>query len=164
MFKKVIKVICFWLINHIFIGTHFFEIKNGLCRACGVEIGKNSKIVGPINLKGDLSVGNNCWIGCDFNIYGNGKVTICDNCDVAPQVTILTGSHNMGDMSRRAGKGYNKNVQIGSGCWICSGVRILPGVVIGNSSVIAAGAVVTKNVPENVLVAGVPCEIKKKLN
>ena len=152
-------------VNHIFAGTkeRHFEMKRKLLNSIGFKIGKGTKIVGPIYSTGKLIVGENCWIGKNFIVNGNGCVTIGNNCDIAPDVLVQTGSHEIGDETRRAGTGYNLDVVIGNGCWIGCRATILPGVIVGNSSVIASCACVNNNVDENLLVGGVPAKEIRKL-
>ena len=153
-------VIC--TVNHILNGTRFFTSKRKLLRSIGYEIGKGTKIVGPIYNTGTLCIGANCWLGCNLTVHGNGTVTIGDNCDIAPDVTFLTGGHQIGDHSRRAGKGESYHIAVGSGVWIGGRATILRNTRIGDGSVIAACACVPKDVPPNTLVAGVPAKVMKE--
>ena len=148
--------IAFLFVNHIFKGTKLFEIKRKLLISTGCEIGKNTKIVAPITFYGQLIIGNNCWIGKNLRVNGNGIVTIGDNCDIGPEVTFQTGGHEIGDSIRRAGKGLNFCQTVGNGCWLGGGSTILNNTSIGDGSIIAGCACVTKDVPANTLVGGVP--------
>jgi acetyltransferase-like isoleucine patch superfamily enzyme len=91
-----------------------------------------------------------------------GQVTIGDNCDIAPDVTFLTGGHQMGDHSRRAGKGESYHITVGSGVWIGGRATLLLNTSIGDGSMIAACACVSKDVPADTLVAGVPAKVMKE--
>ena len=75
----------------------------------------------------------------------------------------MTGSHQTGPSERRAGAGTAKEIVVESGCWIGARVLVLGGVTIGAGSIVAAGAVVTRDVAPNTLVAGVPAVKKKDL-
>ena len=154
---------CFYLylINQVYAGTKNFEKKRKLLNKLGHSIGEGTKVVGPVDLTGTLIVGENCWIGKNCSIHGNGTVTIGNNCDIAPDVSFVTGSHFIGDVNRRAGKGINKNVTIGNGCWL--GERSTVFSDIGNASVVGACAFVNKPVEDNVLVGGVPAKKIKDL-
>lgn len=151
------------MVNHVLAGTRFFPAKRNLLRSIGYEIGENTKIVGPIHNTGTLCIGANCWIGCNLTVHGNGTVTIGDNCDIAPDVTFLTGGHQMGDHSRRAGKGESYHITVGSGVWIGGRVTLLLNTSIGDGSMIAACACVSKDVPADTMVAGVPAKVMKEL-
>lgn len=153
------------LVNHFFSGTHFYSIKRWLLnRIKDVKLEQNVRIVGPIVFFGTLSVGEDTFVGRDFNIEGNGNVCIGRKCDIAPHVCIITGSHEVGDKYRRAGKGYSGKVTVGNGCWICANSCILPNVEIGEGSVVAAKSLVNKSVSDNCLVAGNPARVKKIFN
>ena len=164
--SKLWKLLIMWICNHIFCATHFFQIKRKLLNSCkGITIGEGTCIVTPmrIPLVSELYIGKGCWINRDFTIEGNGKVYIGDNCALAPTVTMVTGSHLIGDSSKRAGEGFCGSIFVGDGCWLCNKSSILANCKIGNGTVIAAGAVVTKDIPSNVLAGGVPSRVLKTL-
>jgi len=115
---------------------------------------------------GNISVGDNITIQFGTVINGSGGLVIENNVLLAHGVKIYTENHiyenrNLDIVSQGAER---KNVFIGRGSWICANVIILPGVSIGRHSVAAAGSVVTKNVPDYSVVAGVPAKIIKMIN
>lgn len=152
-----------YLVNHVLVGTKHFEKKRRLLNSIGYEIGEGSKIVGPIECYGKLIIGKNCWIGKNLTINGNGTVIIGDNCDIAPEVTFQTGGHLIGSPERRAGEGQIFKQTVGNGTWIGGRATICNDIDIGNSSVVAGCACVTKSVPDNVLVGGVPAKVIRSL-
>lgn len=158
-------VLC--IINHVFKGTRpiFYPLKRNLLNWAGFRIGKNTRVVGPIFCTADFSVGDNCWIGRNMSIDGNGFVEIGNNCDIAPNVQFYTGSHVIGNEIRRAGKGYNTRIKVGNGCWLGAASIVLPGVKIGNSVVVAAGSVIVASTPfmNDILIGGVPAKVIKIL-
>ena len=156
------KRIVIYIVNRILNVTRFFGVKRKLLCSIGYEIGKNTKIVGPIYITGTFRTGENCWIGCNFTIHGNGSVIIGDNCDIAPDVTFLTGGHQIGSHLRRAGKGESYCIEVGSGVWIGARSTILLNTNIGDGCVIAACACVSKDVPADTLAAGVPAKVMKE--
>ena len=156
------KRIVLYTVNHILNGTRFFAVKRRLLRSIGYEIGENTKIVGP--LYNTLRIGSDCWIGCGLTVHGNGTVTIGDRCDLAPDVTFLTGGHRIGDHCRRAGDGEIYRITVGSGVWIGSRATFLRTISIGDGSVIAACACVANSVQPDVIAAGVPAKVIKELN
>ena len=113
--------------------------------------------------------GKNIYIGVNFTgnynltILDVGKVYIGDNVMIGPGTLISTVNHPMSPMGRRRHLGIVKPVHIGNDVWIGGNVTILPGITIGNNVVVAAGAVVTKDVPDNSLVGGVPARIIRTL-
>lgn len=115
--------------------------------------------------RGRLQIGHRSWLspGVIVHTHLEAEVVIGDRCDVGPGVEFITGSHLPGSTSRRAGAGTALPIIVGHGCWIGAGSRILGGVTIGDGVIVAAGAVVTHDVPPNVLVAGVPAVIKRAL-
>lgn len=153
------------IVNVILKGTRFFKIKNFLLNLIGIKVGINTKVVGPlyIGFINNLSIGDECWIGKNFSLDGNGSVHIKNNCDIAPNVVINTGGHEIGNSDRRAGRGLRFSTTIGSGTWIGTNVTIINGANIDNSSIVAAGSTVVKDVEKNTLVAGVPARVKKEL-
>jgi galactoside O-acetyltransferase len=81
-----------------------------------------------------------------------------------PNVTITTANHPIAPELRGRGLKYNKDVYIGENAWICAGVIILPGVKIGKNTVIGAGSIVTKDIPDNVVAVGNPCRVLRKVS
>ncbi len=144
-------------------GTKFFDAKRQMLSSIGYQIGEGTKIVGPIFNTGTLIVGQNCWIGHNLKVHGNGTVMIGDNCDVAPDVIFLTGGHQIGDSSRRAGKGETYHIEVGNGTWIGARATVAGNTTIGNGCVIASGACVVNDVEDNLLVGGVPAKFIRKL-
>lgn len=169
MIKKIIRHvwrdIALFLVNRVFAGTNnrFFDAKRNLLRSIGYHIGSNTKIVGPIFCTGSLTIGRDCWIGTNLTVRGNGTVILGDRIDVGPDVTFLTGTHKIGNASRRAGFGYNCSIIVGDGCWIGAKSTFVNNIVVGKSSVIAACACVCKDISNGVVVGGVPAIILKVL-
>ena len=153
-----------WTINTFFKGTHYFAIKRHLLRSAGLIIAENAKIVGPIHFDTNMiDIGKNTWIGKNFCVYGNGSVKVGSDCDLAPDIILETGSHKIGTFSHRAGEGYCGEIIIGNGCWLGIRTTLLPNIKIGDGSIIAAGAVVNKDVDSNLLVGGIPCKTIRKI-
>lgn len=163
--KGIKKRFAWFCVNHVFKGTNpaFFTLKSKVLNLAGYSIGKGTKIVGPIECTGSFSIGDNCWIGKNMRINGNGNVKIGNNCDIAPEVTFQTGGHLIGSSDRRAGKGQVFDQVVEDGVWIGGRATILNNTTIGESSVIAACACVSHDVEPNVLVGGVPARIIRRL-
>lgn len=110
-------------------------------------------------------------IVCGENVYFNvncvvldcTKVTIGSNVLFGPGVQIYTASHPLEAAARRKWE-MAKPITIGDDCWIGGGAIICPGIVIGSGCVIGAGSVVTRNIPDNTLVAGNPAKTLRNLN
>lgn len=111
-----------------------------------------------------IKIGNNVSVG--IGSFINGNVEIADEVRIADSVRIYSWNHNFVNKKIPVARQGTKEgkVTIGYNCWIGSGAAILSNVKIGKGSVVAAGAVVTKSIPENCVVAGVPAKIIKKLS
>lgn len=115
------------------------------------------------NAVGDVTIGDYSRIGIHCTVIG--PVCIGHHVNLAQGITVTALNHNFEDTSKRIDEQgiSTKPVVIGDDVWIGANAVILPGVTIGTHSIVAAGAVVTKDVPEYSLVAGVPAKVIKKL-
>jgi len=112
----------------------------------------------------NLKPGKDVYMNFNCCILDVMPVHIGDRVMIAPAVQIYTATHPLKAAARNSGKEYAKPVSIGNDVWIGGGAIICPGVQIGNGAVIGAGAVVTSSVPDNVLVAGNPARIIKRID
>jgi len=113
---------------------------------------------------GKLKIGKESVVSTGVTINLDECVCIGDYVTIGPHVLIYSGSHLSGSQYRRCHPGVTgKPVHIGDGCWIRVGAIILPGVTIGDGSVVAAGAVVSGDVPPNSYVEGNPARVVKAL-
>ncbi|MBU8688938.1 acetyltransferase [Priestia megaterium] len=111
----------------------------------------------------NIFVGENFFANFDCVILDICKVSFGDNCLLGPGVHIYTATHPIDPNERNSGKEYAKPIIFGDNVWIGGSSVINPGVTIGDNVVIASGSVVTKDVPNNVVVGGNPAKIIKKL-
>ncbi|WP_338021913.1 sugar O-acetyltransferase [Amphibacillus cookii] len=109
-------------------------------------------------------VGDNFFANFDCTILDVCEVRFGDNCMLAPGVQIYTATHPLDPIERNSGKEYAKPITIGNNVWIGGSAVINPGVKIGDDAVIASGAVVTKDVPARVVVAGNPAKVIKQID
>ncbi len=123
--------------------------------------GKNVSIVSPFfcDYGYNIEIGENFFMNMNCVILDGAKVTFGDNVFVAPGCGFYTAGHPLDAERRNAGLEYALPIRIGNNVWIGAQVCILPGVTIGDNSVIGAGSVVTKDIPSGVLAAGNPCRV-----
>lgn len=110
-----------------------------------------------------IKVGKNFFANYNCSIIDVAPVTIGDNCQLAPNVAIYTAGHPLHPVSRNSMYEYGIEVTIGDNVWIGGNTVILPGVHIGSNTVIGAGSVVTKDIPDWSLAAGNPCRVIRKI-
>ena len=139
------------------------------------SFGKGSFKQGPIKFHygKNTFIGDNVFINFNFTAQDDGRITIGNNCDFGPNVTIVTPVHPLlpnerekllcpdGQERRLC---YARPVVIEDKCWICANTVILPGVTVGRGSVIGAGSVVTKSIPPYSFAASNPCRVIRELS
>lgn len=130
-----------------------------------LKIGKNGYITSPFfcDYGENIEIGDNFFANTNLVILDGAKVKIGDNVFIAPNVGIYTAGHPLEVKLRNKGLEYAYPVTIGNNVWIGAHACILPGVTIGDNTTIGAGSVITKDIPSNVLAAGNPCRIIRKL-
>jgi len=111
----------------------------------------------------NIHVGENFYANFDCVFLDVCEIRIGKNCMIAPGVHIYTATHPLNPIERISGAEFGAPVQIGENVWIGGRAIINPGVKIGNNVVIASGAVVTKDVPDNVVVGGNPARVIKNI-
>jgi len=121
------------------------------------------RLTGIGNPCGLLCIGENTMITGGLHVDLGASVKIGDGVRIGHDVSLLTINHEVGESWLRAGTSFFGEIVIEDGCWIASRCTVLPGVVIGRGAIVAAGAVVTRNVPANTLVAGVPARVVRQL-
>lgn len=127
----------------------------------GVPLDPSTTIQIPVhvNIGHFTRIGKNTYINHLCSMLDMGTITIGDNVLIGPKVNILTEEHPVTPSERKAL--MVKPVVIKNGAWIGAGATILPGVTVGENSIVAAGAVVNKDVPDNTIVGGVPAKFLK---
>lgn len=111
----------------------------------------------------NIHVGNNVLINFECVFLDAAQVTIGDNCFIGPMTGFYTVSHPINPQRRNDGYIYGTPITLCENVWIGGGSTILPGVTIGKNSIVGAGSVVTKDVPDNVIVAGNPAVIIRSI-
>ncbi|MBY8965048.1 acyltransferase [Algiphilus sp. NNCM1] len=112
---------------------------------------------------GDVRIGENCSIGSFSFIQGNGGIEVGDNVRIGSHFKAIAANHRFESLSLPIAKQgiISVGIRIGSDCWIGAGVTVLDGVRIGTGAVLAAGAVITRDVPEHAVVGGIPARVLK---
>ena len=139
--------------------------KDAKLREIGCHVGERVRVQAPFW----CDYGNNITFGDDFYanhglvILDGAKVTFGKHVFVAPNCGFHTAGHPIDAERRNAGLEYARPITVGDDVWFGAGVQVLPGVTIGSNVVVAAGAVVNKDVPSNCVVAGVPAKVIKQI-
>lgn len=142
------------------------EEKQKILRELFAEMGENTYIQAPYHAMWGghhVHLGKNVYVNFNCTFVDDAQIYIGDNTMIAPNVTIIAASHPVSPSLRAEGYGCNKPVYIGKNVWIASNVTVLPGVHIGDNSIIGAGSVVTKDIPENVIAFGNPIKVQRQI-
>ena len=110
----------------------------------------------------DITVGRNVFVNQNCTFYDLGGIDIADDVMIGPNVSIITSGHPIAPSQRRAGV-TAKPVVIERNVWIAAGATVIGGVTVGENSVVAAGSVVTRDVPPNSLVGGNPARLIRSI-
>ncbi|MEZ8226592.1 sugar O-acetyltransferase [Vibrio splendidus] len=130
------------------------------------EVGEGCYIEPPLhaNWGRHTHLGNNVYVNFNLTLVDDTDVFIGDNVMIAPNVTIATGTHPISTELRLKAAQFNVPVRIGNNVWLGAHTVVLPGVTIGENSVIGAGSIVTKDIPANVVAVGNPCKVVREIN
>ena len=111
----------------------------------------------------NISVGENFYTNHNVTILDAAKVTFGDNVFIAPNCVFSTAGHAIDSEQRNRGLEIALPITVGDGVWIGANVSVLPGVTIGSNTVIGAGSVVNKDIPDGVIACGNPCRVIRKI-
>lgn len=142
------------------------EKRQHLLKEIFAEIGEDCHIEPPLHANwGCHNVHFGSGIYCNFNLtlVDDAEIYVGNDCMFAPNVVISTSGHPVLPILREHNYVYNLPIRIGNNVWVGSGVQILPGVTIGDNSVIGAGSVVTSDIPANVIAMGIPCRVFREI-
>ena len=139
--------------------TDVDQIRDRLSEITGNQINKTTTIFIPFytNFGRHTRIGKNVFINHDCSFLDLGGITIEDDVQIGPKVSLITENHPLDPSTRKSLD--LKSILIKRNAWIGAGAIILPGITIGENSVVAAGAVVNKDVPANTVVGGVPAKV-----
>ena len=137
------------------------EILKDILGGCGERFHFNQPF--HCDYGSNIYIGENFFANFNLTILDEAEVRIGDNCFIGPNVSIYTACHPLDAKGRNELIEWSEPVTIGDNVWIGGSVTIVPGVRIGNNAVIGAGSTVTRDIPDNVLVAGNPARVIKTL-
>lgn len=143
------------------------EKKQALLKKMFAEIGDSCYIETPFhaNFGGKkVHFGQHVYANFNLTLVDDEAIFVGDDVLFGPNVIVCTAAHPILPALRRLEYQYNLPVHIGSGVWIGAGAIILPGITIGENSVIGAGSVVTKDIPPNVVAVGNPCRVLREIS
>jgi galactoside O-acetyltransferase len=142
------------------------EKRTELLKKMLAECGDDTYIEAPFhaNFGGHhCHLGKKIYINFNLTCVDDTHIYIGDYTMIGPNVTLATAGHPTDPELRKKGLQFNKPIHIGKNCWLGSGVLVMPGVTIGDNTVIGAGSVVTKDIPSNVVAFGNPCRVYREV-
>lgn len=148
------------------LGVDQTEVRQALAREMFASYGEGAYIEPPLNANfGGKFVHFGKWVYANSNLtmVDDTTITVGDSTMLGPNVVLATGNHPLDPELRRQGYQFNLPIHIGSNVWLGAGVMVMPGVTIGDNTVVGAGSVVTRDLPANVLAMGTPCVVVREL-
>ena len=140
------------------------EIRALFSELTGRKVDESFSLIPPFHTAGgdEIRVGRNVFVNQNCTFYDLGGLDIADDVMIGPNVSIITAGHPLDPAQRRAVT-IGKPIVIERNVWIATGATIIGGVTVGENSVVAAGSVVTKDVPPNTLVGGNPARVIRSI-
>ncbi len=144
--------------------TSVEQTRECLCEIIGKPIDASTRVFIPFhtNFGKHIHLGKNVFINHACSFLDLGGITIEDDVLIGPRVNLVTENHPINPAQRKSL--VLDSIVIRKNAWLGAGVTVLPGVTIGENSIVAAGALVTKDVPANTIVGGVPAKIIKSIS
>ena len=143
-----------------------FDKRTQMLREMFAEIGEDCYIEPPLHANWGgkhVHFGRNIYANFNLTLVDDTHIYVGDYTMLGPNVVIATAGHPILPQLRKQGYQYNAPVHIGSNCWIGAGVIMVPGVTIGDNTVVGAGSIVTKDIPADVVAAGNPCKVLREI-
>lgn len=140
------------------------EVRKLFSRLTGVEVDASFWLLPPFytDFGKNIRVGKNVFVNHACTFMDRGGITIGDGALFAPKVNLISTGHPINPLERRAT--VSRPIVIGKNVWMGVGASVMPGVTIGENSIVAAHAVVTRDVPANVIVGGIPAKVIKSID
>jgi len=141
-----------------------WDERDGLLRGMLRHVGADVVVRPPFYCEyGAISIGDRTFVNVDAVMLDVAPITIGAACQIATRVQLLTATHPIDPEPRRIGWEYGEPITLADNVWLGGGVIVCPGVTIGQDTVVGAGAVLTKDLPEGVVAAGVPARILREI-
>lgn len=141
--------------------------REALLKEMFAEIGTGCYIEPPFHANhagAHVHFGNNIYANFNLTMVDDTHIYVGDCTMFGPNVTVATAGHPILPELREKAYQFNMPVHIGRNCWLGAGVIVLPGVTIGDNTVVGAGSIVTKDLPANVVAVGNPCHVLREIN
>ncbi len=141
--------------------------RSDMLREMFAEIGEGCYIEPPLHANWGgkhVHFGKNVYANYNITFVDDTHIYVGDSTMFGPNVVLATAGHPILPELREQVYQYNLPIHIGKNCWLGAGVIVLPGVTIGDNTVIGAGSVVTKDIPANVVAVGNPCKVLREIN
>ncbi|MBQ7337534.1 MAG: sugar O-acetyltransferase [Clostridia bacterium] len=145
--------------------SHIKE-KTALMKKMFAEMGEGCYIETPMHANWGgyhLHLGKNVYANFNLTLVDDTHIYIGDNTLLGPGVTLATAGHPICPALRAKGYQYNAPIRIGKNCWLGAGVMVMPGVTIGDDTVVGAGSIVTGDLPAGVVAVGNPCRVMREI-
>lgn len=142
------------------------EKREALLKEMFAELGENCYIEPPLrsNWGGrHVHFGKNVYANFNLTLVDDTHIYVGDYTMIGPNVTLATAGHPILPALREEVYQFNLPVRIGRNCWLGAGVIVLPGITIGDNTVVGAGSVVTRDLPSGVVAAGNPCRVLREI-
>jgi maltose O-acetyltransferase len=169
LIQKQLQLVFIHLINLTsnILGNDFLSctLRRYLISLLGVQLGSRTIVRGGSYIYGGkLTTGKNCQINRSCYFDFTEKIVLGNNVVVGHGATFITAKHDIGNATQRASAVLGYSIVIEDGVWIGANTTLLPGITVGKGAIVAAGAVVTKNVPPNTVVAGIPAKVIREMS
>ncbi len=142
------------------------EKRASLLKKIFAEIGEDGYVEPPLRANWGINthIGNHFYSNFNLTLVDDTDIYIGDNVLIGPNVVLATANHPVRPDIRRKAAQYNLPIHIGNNVWLGAGVIVVPGVSIGDNTVVGAGSIVTKDLPADCVAFGNPCRVHRKIS
>ena len=141
------------------------DLRNKIMKQLFKNVGENVWIEPDFRCEfgKNITIGDNVYINFGCIILDCSEVTIGSNTLLGPNIGLYAANHSTDATERINGGCYGKPIHIGNNVWLGGDVKVLQGVTVGDNTIIGAGSIVTKDIPDNVIAVGNPCKVIRKI-